>query len=293
MNNLYFTFIEGMESVVLAPNSELSPFIEKYVFFECRNVQTDIDFKLVSNGKVELLVVFNKDYILVKNDSQISHYSNCIFGISCLSNSIEFRVVSKKSCFKGVSVIFHFRGVYDLLNLELKSITNRVVCFETVLGISVDMLVKNISNAICSKSIENILNKFFMILMKRDVFNNYSFLIRNRVKNNFLSILNMIIKKNGNCTVNSLSKDFNQSSRTIHRMFICNIGLSPKDYMKIIRFNHACNIMTAFPEKDWFDIICSCGYYDQMHFIHEFKSVMKYPPMKFLRKNSTLKSRVI
>lgn len=66
-------------------------------------------------------------------------------------------------------------------------------------------------------------------------------------------------------------------------MFLDNIGIAPKDYMKIIRFNHACELMTAFPEKDWFDIICSCGYHDQMHFIHEFKSVMKCTPMKFLK----------
>jgi len=65
-------------------------------------------------------------------------------------------------------------------------------------------------------------------------------------------------------------------------MFQNQIGIAPKNYMKIIRFNHACELMNTYPETDWFDIICSCGYHDQMHFIHEFKSVMKCTPKKFL-----------
>lgn len=66
-------------------------------------------------------------------------------------------------------------------------------------------------------------------------------------------------------------------------MFIKHIGIGPKDYLKIIRFNHACKLMSTNSDIEWFDIIYSCGYYDQMHFIHEFKNVMKYTPSEFLR----------
>jgi AraC-like DNA-binding protein len=60
------------------------------------------------------------------------------------------------------------------------------------------------------------------------------------------------------------------------------MGMVPKDYLKIIRFSHACQLMGQYPHADWFDIVCECGYYDQMHFIHEFKSIMGCPPQKFL-----------
>jgi len=98
-----------------------------------------------------------------------------------------------------------------------------------------------------------------------------------------LTIQNIIIEQNGNCTVNELANDLNRTSRTIHRIFMDNIGIGPKDYMKIIRFNHACKLISTYSETDWFDIICSCGYHDQMHFIHEFKSVMKCTPKRFLK----------
>lgn len=41
--------------------------------------------------------------------------------------------------------------------------------------------------------------------------------------------------------------------------------------------------MTNYPVIDWFEIICDCGYYDQMHFIKEFKKIMNSTPFEFVK----------
>ena len=66
-------------------------------------------------------------------------------------------------------------------------------------------------------------------------------------------------------------------------MFCEYIGIGPKDYLRIIRFNYACKLLSNYPETDWCDVVCCCGYYDQMHFISEFKNIMKCTPMKLLK----------
>jgi AraC-like DNA-binding protein len=40
---------------------------------------------------------------------------------------------------------------------------------------------------------------------------------------------------------------------------------------------------TAQTETRWADLALSCGYYDQSHFINEFKSFSGLSPLEFLR----------
>lgn len=91
------------------------------------------------------------------------------------------------------------------------------------------------------------------------------------------------MEQKGKCKVSELAKNLNISDRTLHRIFLKEVGINPKDYLKIIRFNHACKLMSAYPDIDWFEIIYNCGYYDQMHFIREFKYIMKATPDYFLK----------
>ncbi len=92
-----------------------------------------------------------------------------------------------------------------------------------------------------------------------------------------------IIEHNGCCTVKEIADKLNLSIRSIHRLFTKDMGIAPKKYLRIIRFNYACMQISTFPEMDLFDVLCSCGYYDQMHFIHEFKEIMKTTPSHFLK----------
>ncbi len=97
------------------------------------------------------------------------------------------------------------------------------------------------------------------------------------------SAYDFIIEHNGCCTVNDLANHLNLTARSIHRLFIQHMGIAPKEYLKIIRFNYACKLISNHSEMDLFDVLCTCGYYDQMHFIHEFKEIMKTTPSQFLK----------
>jgi AraC-like DNA-binding protein len=99
-----------------------------------------------------------------------------------------------------------------------------------------------------------------------------------------LDINKLIIDKNACCTIDEIANNQKCTDRTVQRLFKAYVGILPKDYLKIIRFNNACKLLSQYPDIDWFDIVYSCGYYDQMHFIHEFKSIMNCPPLKFLEK---------
>ncbi len=275
MKHPYFEYIGKIKSHIIYPIKELAPYIEKYQFYENDGITNTVTLKTISNGKVQLFIHYNKSHIYqIVGEKQI-RLDNFFAGISHLHNSFVFKPIAKSTCFKGLSVTFSLNGISHLLGFRTKIFTNKIVPFEKVFGENKSYLIDNISKAQNHLKIEAFLNHFFLQLLSE----------KKKTSPNYLSnIQNIIMEQKSNYNVKFLAKNMNLTSRTIRRIFQENIGIAPKDYLKIIRFNHACHLLSTYPQIDWFEIIYNCGYYDQMHFIHEFKQIMGYSPLKFLKK---------
>lgn len=93
-----------------------------------------------------------------------------------------------------------------------------------------------------------------------------------------------IVKAYGNIRVEELSERTNYSVSYIDKIFLHEIGISPKSFSSILRFQWTLNKMVVSPEKrvDYNSIIADLGYYDQSHFIREFKKYSKYTPSKYI-----------
>lgn len=81
--------------------------------------------------------------------------------------------------------------------------------------------------------------------------------------------------------LNALRNLTSFSEKTLERYFKTQIGLSPKRYMRICRFNAVKAFLDKNPEIDWHDVIFSFGYYDQSHFIKEFKEFSDKTPTRY------------
>lgn len=68
------------------------------------------------------------------------------------------------------------------------------------------------------------------------------------------------------------------SIRQLERNCLDRLGMSPKTYARISRFNKAYNLFLNNNMPTWTDIALSAGYYDQMHFIKDFKEFAKRTP---------------
>lgn len=56
------------------------------------------------------------------------------------------------------------------------------------------------------------------------------------------------------------------------------IGLTPKLYRRVLRFQEALRSITQQPTRNWTDIALSCGYFDQSHFINDFQAFAGISP---------------
>jgi len=81
-------------------------------------------------------------------------------------------------------------------------------------------------------------------------------------------------------SVKKLAEALNISDRSLRNHFSKEIGLSPVDYLQLVRLHSAVNDMKG-PLKKQADIYFDNNFFDQAHFIHAFKRIAEISPKKF------------
>jgi AraC-like DNA-binding protein len=71
------------------------------------------------------------------------------------------------------------------------------------------------------------------------------------------------------------------SQKHFTEMFRRQIGVTPKSYLKIMRFQKAVRTIDMADIVDWSRISQECGFYDQAHFINDFKHFSGFTPAKY------------
>ncbi len=92
--------------------------------------------------------------------------------------------------------------------------------------------------------------------------------------------LKHIMKAQSAPKVKQLSSDYFVSERQLERQFLRFTGFNPKQFIRIARFHRAMQFYGG-QEIRLTDIALDCGYYDQSHFINDFKQFSGVGPREF------------
>jgi AraC-like DNA-binding protein len=91
----------------------------------------------------------------------------------------------------------------------------------------------------------------------------------------------------GSADLDTLASQANLSPRQFRRRCLEESGLTPKHLARVLRFRHACEIARAVGETDWAAIALDAGYYDQSHFIRDFREFTGQTPMAVFSNTAT------
>ncbi|MCG8480781.1 MAG: helix-turn-helix transcriptional regulator [Spirochaetales bacterium] len=72
------------------------------------------------------------------------------------------------------------------------------------------------------------------------------------------------------------------SRKHLIHIFKTHVGISPKKYQRVQRFNIALSLIHGRNHPDLADIAYQCGYYDQAHFTNDFRRLAGYSPTQYL-----------
>jgi AraC-like DNA-binding protein len=89
----------------------------------------------------------------------------------------------------------------------------------------------------------------------------------------FAAIYNVVYHSKGQVSVEDLSGNCHVSIRTMERVFKKNVGISPKEFIRIVRFQEVLKRLrqAGVSRESLLRIAFELGYYDHAHLTNEFK----------------------
>lgn len=94
-----------------------------------------------------------------------------------------------------------------------------------------------------------------------------------------------IVSQDNNQAISKIEMEFPVSQRTLQRQFIRRVGTSPKRLERISRINRVWDLISSDKIIDYQNLVIKGCYYDQSHFIKEFKEIVGETPDNFFKRD--------
>jgi AraC-like DNA-binding protein len=88
--------------------------------------------------------------------------------------------------------------------------------------------------------------------------------------------------------VGDLARHIGLSQRRLIELFSAEVGMTPKLFARVRRFQRAIAMVGQVTTPDWAGVALVCNYYDQSHLIRDFRAFCGLSPGEYLRQRSPL-----
>lgn len=182
------------------------------------------------------------------------------------------------------AVRFYPYGFANFIDLPLKELRNKETPISQLFGFEkAEQLSTEINQANTTIERIDIIEKF---LIER--LNN-----RATIDNIVKSTVDAMLLSKGSKSLNLLLKDDGAKRRQLERKFLKQIGLSPKQLSKVIRLQATLQMLLNQTKETLTDIAYENEYYDQAHFIKDFKEFTGVTPKEFLTDDKMVLSSLL
>jgi AraC-like DNA-binding protein len=93
--------------------------------------------------------------------------------------------------------------------------------------------------------------------------------------------------------ISSVTHQIGLSERRFIQVFAEQVGLTPKLFCRVKRFQRVLRHIARSESIDWTQIALSCGYFDQAHFIHDFRAFSGINPSLYLANKTQFQNHVV
>lgn len=93
--------------------------------------------------------------------------------------------------------------------------------------------------------------------------------------------VNAIFAADGRVTIRALARRLHVGERQLERIMRRDVGLPPMALVRIARVQGALRLILGGPERSLSEVAVAAGYYDQSHFVREFRRLVGCTPSQF------------
>ncbi len=262
------------------PSFPLNQFVDFFIYAEGYSPAHSID-RFLPDGNTEIIIDFDDAPQYIYDNQTLKEKQAChrVWASGVRTESIS--IPSGKDSAKFI-ISFKKGMAYPFFPLPMNEMADRVVDADLLWGNGFALLRERLWG------IKDIKLKFEAV---------ESFLLRDfqgRLVPN-LSVeyaLTEIIRQPDQISLARLNQNIGYSQKHFIEMFKRQVGITPKAYLKIIRFQKAISEIERRQEVNWTIISQDCGFYDQAHFINDFKAFSAFTPGEYVRRKNGVKNYV-
>jgi AraC-like DNA-binding protein len=188
-----------------------------------------------------------------------------------LAGQMERRVdVQPSGAIHTVGIHFRPAGLAAFVAGDLSRFANKVQPLEAALGESLAPLVRRLKAAPNARAHATVLEAF----------------LRERLRlgdTAMAAAANELSDAQGTIDLESMARRFRLSDRQFRRRFEMAVGLPPKRFSRLIRFQRVFEQSLESDASAWSQVALECGYYDQPHFNRDFRAFSGARPREILQ----------
>ena len=248
----------------IAPGNSLENFIECFWIVENED-PTPVKQKIIPDGFTEIIFHFGDHYRIKQKKQWLIQPRNLLAG-----QLRKYFMLENIGTSDILGIKFKPAALTHLYNLNMSLVTDRVVNLCEVLE-EPGALLRAANEGKDHYERINSLCTYFKNMP----------VIKDRKQTPVDRAVDLVFDQNGMVTVTELCDAAGVGERQLENIFKKFIGLSPKFFSRIIRFNYIFKLVDK-NEQSWTSLAYEAAYYDQSHFIRNFKDFTGESPSSYL-----------
>ena len=256
------------------PQFPLNQFVDHFIYYEGYQPEHSID-RFLPDGNTEIIINFHDAPQYIYDNQTLKEIQACH---QVWASGVRTEFISIPSGKHAAMFVISFKKgmAYPFFPVPMHEMTDRVVDADLLWGNDFAFLrerlleIKEITRKF--ETVERFLLKHFQGKLTLNPAVEYA--------------VTQIIRRPDQINLARLNQNIGFSQKHLIGMFKRQVGIAPKAYLKIIRFQKAISEIEARKDVNWTNIAQDCGFYDQAHFINDFKFFSGFTPEEYVRRRN-------
>ncbi len=259
MNAMWYREIE--------PGRLLAPYVRCFWALETDRAAASIE-RIVPDGRPEIAVHYRDRFDKWSPQAGVWEKQPRTLFIGQARESVLLRSGLRSGI---VGIRFQYAGAGHFLRISMGETTNQILDLNDV---SIGLTKELEERVVLARALPERIRIVREFLEKKLLDREPDSLVNHAVR--------MITDRQGQVILKNILEDLQISERQFERRFVDRIGVGPKGFARIIRFQNALRTIQSTPRINLTEAAMSFGYFDQAHFIKEFKQLSGLTPTSYI-----------
>lgn len=227
--------------------------------------------KILPDGIVEIIFHFGEPFVTYNSNGEKIKQPNA-FAVSQMRKFIE---IESEGEFGFVSIRFYPWGAHHFFDEPIKNFIDNTIDLKHLWSTNVLKILEKIKNVENTEKVKIIQQFLSECLHKYKKSTNY-----------IDEVIKKIRETKAQDSVGLICQKTNLNYKQLERKFIATIGTTPKVFTRTTRFLHLCHHLNEYKNKPMAQLTYELGYFDQAHFIKDFKAFSGLTPKEYYSQNN-------